>query len=75
MARGFILEVAEPAALFEDERYNPPFGQLSLRGQIQVALGISQPRVFSEEAAQAQVIKAFRESITVIVQGNGLVRS
>ena len=31
-SRDFILSIADEAGLFDDEEFNPPFGELSLRG-------------------------------------------
>jgi len=72
-SRDFILSIAERAGLFDDPEFNPPFGELSLRGRIQVAVGISQRREYSRAAEIAQIVEAFNERVVVAIGDGGLV--
>lgn len=72
-SRDFILSIAERAGLFDDPEFNPPFGELSLRGRIQVAVGISQRREYSRAAEIAQIVEAFNERVAVAIGDGGLV--
>lgn len=72
-SRDFILSIADEAGLFDDEEFNPPFGKLSLRGEIQVALGVSERRTYSPAAEIAQIVEKFNEQVVVSVGDGGLV--
>lgn len=72
-SRDFILSLSEQVDLFGDPAFNPPMGELGLRGRIQVALGISSVPVFSHEAEIENVLVAFRRSVWVSKGSEGII--
>ena len=72
-SRGFILEIAPEAGLFEDPEVNPPMGQVGPLGTILIAAGISEPAMPSIEKEQMRVINWVSESVSVELGDNGVV--